>query len=83
MLWIGWFSGKHLSKMCRHFLPSLVLTFELKGELYHVMFLVRFLLFFRACSRGGLYTHSHIFINPIKKRTLSVAMGKSMAKVDD
>lgn len=32
----------------------LVLTFELKGGFYHVMFLVRFLLFFRAFFCGGL-----------------------------
>ena len=50
ILWSGWFFGKHLSTMCRNFLPRLVLTFELKGGLYHVMFLVRFLLFFRAFS---------------------------------
>ena len=51
--------------MCRNFLARLVLTFEMKGGLYHVMFLVHFLLFFRACSCGGLYIHTHIFINPI------------------
>ena len=39
--------------MCRNFLQRLVLTFELKEGLYHVMFLVRFLLFFRAFSCGG------------------------------
>ena len=43
--------------MCRNFLPRLVLTFELKGGLYHVMFLVRFLLFFGAFSCGGLYAN--------------------------
>ena len=57
ILWSGWFFGKHLSTMCRNFLPRLVLTFELKGGLYHVMFLVRFLLFFRAFSCGGLYVN--------------------------
>ena len=34
-----------------------------------MMFLVHFLLFFRACSCGGLYIHTHIFINPIAKST--------------
>ena len=43
ILWSGWFFGKNLSTMCRNFLPRLVLTFEAKGGLYHVMFLVRFL----------------------------------------
>ena len=41
--------------MCRNILPRFVLTFELKGGLYHVMFLVRSLLFFGAYSCGGLY----------------------------
>ena len=53
ILWSGWFFGEHLSMMCRNFLQRLVLTFELKEGLYHVMFLVRFLLFFRAFSCGG------------------------------
>ena len=53
ILWSGWFFGEHLSIMCRNFLPRLVLMFELKEGLYHVMFLVRFLLFFRAFSCGG------------------------------
>ena len=57
ILWNGWFFGKHLSTMCRNIQPRLVLTFELKGGLCHVMFLVRFLLFFRAFSRGGLYVN--------------------------
>ena len=35
--------------------PRFVQTFELKGGLYHVMFLVRSLLFFGAYSCGGLY----------------------------
>ena len=42
--------------MCRNFLPRLVLTFELKGGLYHVMFLLRFLLFFGVRSCKGLST---------------------------
>ena len=57
ILWSGWFFGKHLPVMCRNFLPRLVLTFELKGGLYHVMFFVHFLLFFRAFSCGGLYVN--------------------------
>ena len=41
--------------MCRKFLPRLVLTFELKGVLYHVMLLFRFLFFFGVRSCEGLY----------------------------
>ena len=41
--------------MCRNFLPRLVLTFELNGGLYHVTFLLRFVLFFGAHSCEGLY----------------------------
>jgi len=55
ILWSGWFFGKHLLTMCRNFLPRLVLTFEAKGGLYHVMFLVRFLLFLGGRSGEGLY----------------------------
>ena len=56
-MWSGWFFGKHLSMMCRNFLPRLVLTFELKGGLYPLRFLVHFLLFFRAFSCAGLYVN--------------------------
>ena len=54
ILWSGWFFGNNLSMTCRNLLPRLVLTLELKGGVYHIMFLVRFLLFFRPFSCGGL-----------------------------
>ena len=50
--------GGFLESICRRCAEIfLVLTFELKGGLYHVMFRVRFLLFFRAFSCGGLYVN--------------------------
>ena len=54
ILWSGWFFGNHLSMTFRNLLPRLVLTFELRGGVYHMMFLVRCLFFFRAFSCGGL-----------------------------
>lgn len=61
----GWSLGKHLSTMTRNFLPTLFLTlpshdgcimwsFVFYGWLYHVIFILQFLLFLVACLAWGL-----------------------------
>ena len=57
ILWSGWFFGKHLSTMCRKFLPRLVLTLKREGCALSWSF---FLLFLGAGSGAG---KDHMYVS--------------------